>query len=335
MNNTKKNNNARNGGPVSTPTNRLEFINTGHAAQARYLAALANPFASPAVPIPDSFLTAHVSKIGYETVVAGCRGLQLEFRRATGGLEPTGDYICALNTFDGTQWTTQRTYASEVGARLVAGGIAYEDASPADSIGGVVTYAQYDGAYNGSQMEEIDRDERTERNNGEGAIVYQLMRRQALDFEGNSKTVLQVIFSQSITVVVRFAAILETDSNQGFTEVRNSNKDFLVTSSYENHHAGVFADIPMPDFDQSIIPISHTTIEIESNGKHQGALSAAAHWVASAAGWVWKHKDGIGKVVNRLPQYYHAAVNYGGSIVSHTGQILSLGARAAPMLLTA
>jgi hypothetical protein len=161
------------------------------------------------------------------------------------------------------------------------------------------------------------------------------MRRQALEFEGNARSELVIEFSQSITVVAKFAAILETDGVQGFDEVRTSSKDFLITSSYENHHAGVFADIPMPDFDQSLIPNSHTSIEIDGNGKHQGALSAAAHWVASAAGWVWKHKDAIGKVVYRLPQYYHAAVNYGGSIVSHTGQILSLGARAAPLLLSA
>jgi len=333
MNNTKKKSNVRNGGPVSTPTNRLEFINTGHAAQARYLAALANPFASPAVPIPDSFLTAHVSKFGLETVIPNCMGLRIQFFKIRN--EATGDYKCELMSFNGTTWTVERSVESEVGTRLVAAGIAYEDASPADSIGGVVTYTQVDGAYDGVAYEVVDRDVRTERNRGDGAICYQLMRRQALEFEGESQNQIEIMFSQPITVVAKYAAILETDGNQGFTESRSSSKDFLITSSYENHHAGIFADIPMPDFDYSLIPPSHTTIEIEGNGKHQGALSAAAHWVSSAAGWVWKHKDTIGKVVNRLPQYYHAAVNYGGSIVSHTGQILSLGARAAPLMLAA
>lgn len=240
-----------------------------------------------------------------------------------------------MESWDGVGWTLLRSYRSEVGARLVAGGIAFEDASPADSIGGVVTYQQVDQAYNGSILEMVDADTRTERNRGDGAVIYQIKRRQALDFEGNAHITLKVMFSNSITVVARFAAILETDGAQGFVETRSSSKDFLITSSYDNHHAGVFADIPMPDFDQSIIPSSHTQIEIDGNGTHRGALSAAAHWVASAAGWVWKHKDTVWKVVNRLPQYYHAAVNYGGSIVSHTGQILSLGARAAPLMLGA
>jgi len=333
MNNTSKKNNVRNGGPVSTPTNRLEFINTGHAAQARYLAALANPFASPAVPIPDSFLTAHVSKIGYEAVIANCGGLKLSFHKTAN--DPTGDYAVILETLVGSVWSQTRSFSSEVGTRMVAAGIAYEDASPADSIGGVVTYTQRNGAYTGSTYEFTDSEVRTERNNGDGAVLYQLLRRQALEFEGLVHTVLEISFSSPITVVAKFAGIFETDGIQGFVESRSSTKDFVITSSYDNHHAGVFADIPMPEFDQSIIPASHTAVEIEGNGKHQGALSAAAHWVATASGWVWRHKDTIGKVVNRLPHYYHAAVNYGGSIVSHTGQILSLGARAAPLMLGA
>jgi len=332
MNNTSKKSNVRNGGPVSTP-NSLEFINTGHAAQARYLAALANPFASPAVPIPDSFLTAHVSKIGYEAAITNCRELQLGFYKSA--IDATGDYTLMLKSFDGTNWTVVKTYVSEVGARLVAAGIAFEDASPADSVGGTVTYTQFNRAFNVTQGELVDTDSRMERNRGAGAILYEVMRRQALDFEGNADTSISIKFSSSITVIAKFAAIVETDGTQGFTETRASSKDFLITSSFPNHHAGVFADIPMPDFDHSLIPPSHTTVEIEGNGKHQGALSAAAHWVASAAGWTWRHKDAIGKVVNRLPQYYHAAVNYGGSIVSATGQIMSLGARAAPLMLAA
>jgi len=333
MNNTSKKNNARNGGPVSTPTNRLEFINTGHAAQARYLAALANPFASPAVPIPDSFLTAHVSKVGYESVISNCRGLGLQFLKIHD--DPTGDYEVRLNKFDGTAWTVVKSYSSEIGARLVAAGIAYEDTSAADSIGGTVTYTQYNSADNAVSHEVVDTDVRMERNSGFGAIMYELMRRQALEFEGSAYTNLEIMFSSSITVIAKFAAILETDGLQGFVESRLSSKDFLITSSYLNHHAGLFADIPMPAFDHSLIPPSHTNVEIDGNGKHHGALSAAAHWVASAAGWVWKNKDAIGKVAAKLPAYYQAAVNYGGSIVSHSGQILSLGARAAPLMLTA
>lgn len=333
MSNTSKKSNVRNGGPVSTPNNRLEFINTGHAAQARYLAALANPFASPAVPIPDSFLTAHVSKIGFETTVPDCKELRFAFYKVND--EATGDYRVNLETFNGTVWSVVRSYDSEVGARLVAAGIAFEDLSPADSLGGAVTYTQYDQAAVGGATEGVGSDTRIERNRGFGAIMYELRRRQALDFEGSAKVIMRIAFSSNITVIAKFAAIAETDGNQGFTESRTSAKDFLITSSYENHHAGVFADIPMPDFDHSLIPPSHTSVEMESNGKHHGALTAAAHWVSSAAGWVWRHKDTIGKAVTKLPQYYHAAVHYGGSIVSHTGQILSLGARAAPLMLAA
>jgi hypothetical protein len=271
--------------------------------------------------------------MGLEEVFANCMGLKIEAYRVRD--DPTGDYKVNLMTFNGSVWNVRRTFESEVGARIVAAGIAYEDASPADSIGGVTTYSQTDGAYNAGVYEFVDRDVRTERNRGDGAICYQLMRRQALEFEGSSQTILEIMFSQSITVVAKFAVIAETDGVQGFTENRVSSKDFLITSSYDNHHAGIFADIPVPEFDYSLIPPSHTTIEIDGNDKHRGALSAAAHWVATAAGWVWKHKDSIGKVVNRLPHYYHAAVNFGGSIVSHTGQILSLGARAAPLMLGA
>jgi hypothetical protein len=294
---------------------------------------MANPFASPAVPIPDSFLTAHVSKVGYELALANCESIVLTFRKSSD--EVTGDYECALEYSDGLTWTTLKTYSSEVGARLVSAGIAFEDASPADSIGGTVTYTQWNQAGDGGPIEFVDNDRRMERNQGHGAIIYQLMRRQALEFEGNAWTRLQITFSNKITIIAKFAAIFETDGAQGFTETRVSSKDFLITSSYDNHHAGVFADTPMPDFDHSLLPPSHTAVEIDGNGKHQGALAAAAHWVASAAGWIWKHREPIGKIVNRLPKYYHAAVNYGGSIVSHTGQILALGARAAPLMLGA
>jgi hypothetical protein len=297
------------------------------------LAALANPFASPAVPVPDSFLTAHVSKIGYEVAMSNVLNLALKFMKTAD--DPTGDYKVQLETYNGTTWTTVRSYTSEVGARLVAAGIAFEDTRPSDQLGGVVTYTQYNSASTGVANEPVGNSSRMERNRGDGAIVYELARRQALDFEGNALTALEIAFSAPTTVIAKFAAIVETDGEQGFVESRSSSKDFLITSSYDNHHAGVFADIPMPDFDHGLLPPSHTTIEIDGNGKHSGALAAAAHWVATTAGWVWKHKDTIGKVVNRLPQYYHAAVNYGGSIVSATGQIMSLGARAAPLLLAA
>lgn len=334
MTNTNKKNNARTGGAVTSPENRLEFINTGHAAQSRYVAALANPFASPAVPIPDSFLTAHVSKMGYEVALANCMGIHVTFNRVM--KDPTGDYKIAFRTTtDGTNWTSLREYYSEVGCRLVAAGLAFEDTRPADSIGGTATYSQRDGASNGNTYEAIDSDTRMERNRGFGAIVYELKRRQALEFEGDSATSLYINFSSPITVIAKFAAIAETDGKQGFVETQTSSKDFLITSSYDNHHAGVFADIPLPDFDHSLLPPNHTSIEVEGNGTHRGALTAAAHWVSSAAGWVWKHKDVIGKAVYKLPQYYHAAVNFGGSIVSASGQIMSLGARAAPLMLGA
>jgi hypothetical protein len=196
MSNTKNKNNARNGeAALSSPTG-VEFINTGHAAQARYLAALANPFASPAVPIPDSFLTAHVSKMGLETTLTGVRQLNMHFRKVND--EPTGDYRVTFEWYTGSVWTTVSEYVSNIGARLVAGGIAFEDIGRADALEGTVTYTQKDGAYDGTQYEEVYVDSRMERNRGFGMRLYELNRRQALDFEGHGTTIVSINFSKSL-----------------------------------------------------------------------------------------------------------------------------------------
>lgn len=118
MSNTKNKNNARTGGAVSPPNKGVEFINTGHAAQSMYLAALANPFASPAVPIPDSFLPAHVSKVGLETVFSNYDAvdeLALEFIKVAD--EATGDYGIKISSRRGSAWTTEKELLCDVGAR--------------------------------------------------------------------------------------------------------------------------------------------------------------------------------------------------------------------------
>lgn len=329
MSNTKKKNNVRTGGAALTPSTKdIEFINTGHAAQSRYLAALANPFASPAVPIPDSFLTAHVCKLGKEVTLTGVTTLWLKLEKLAD--EATGDYYLAV----GDQNGAIVHYTSEIGSRLVAAGIAFEDVGQADSIMGTVTYRQINSACaTGVPYEEVSRTERMERNKGFGSILYELARRQALDFEGNARSQIQITFSAPIDMIARFSAIVETDGEQGFVETRTSNSDFLLTSSYPNHHAGVFADTPMPDLDHSLLTPSHTDVADHNPGHHSSALAGAAHWVASSAGWLWNHRNAVANMVSKAPSYYQAMVNYGGSFVRAGGQIMAIGSRAAPLAI--
>jgi len=329
MNNTKKKNNARTGGAVLTsPPKGVEFINTGHAAQSRYLAALANPFASPAVPIPDSFLTAHVSKMGREVTLTGVTTLWLKLEKTVD--EATGNYLLAYGDGNGML----SSYSSDIGSRLVAAGISFEDVGQADSISGVVTYTQVNSSVaTGMAYEEVSRTERMERNKGFGSVLYELARRQALDFEGNSRSQVQITFSTPIDLIARFTAIVETDGEQGFTESKLSNSNFLLTSSYPNHHAGVFADTPHPDLDHSLLMPSHTDVADHNPGHHNTALAAAAHWVASSAGWLWDHRKAVANVVSKAPSYYQAMVNYGGSFVKTGGEIMAIGSRAAPLAI--
>jgi len=155
----KNKNNARTGGAVSPPNTGIDFINTGHAAQARYMAALANPFASPAVPIPDSFLEAHVSKIAKETVIDGVQNLQIKFYKSTE--DATGDYSIQYRYQTAAGWVDLVTETSEVGARLVAAGIAFEDVGQLDSLEGVITYTQENWAIQGSHTTEfVNKSER-------------------------------------------------------------------------------------------------------------------------------------------------------------------------------
>jgi len=328
----KNKNNARTGGAVSPPNTGIDFINTGHAAQARYMAALANPFASPAVPIPDSFLEAHVSKIAKETVIDGVQNLQIKFYKSTE--DATGDYSIQYRYKIATGWVDLVTETSEVGARLVAAGIAFEDVGQLDSLEGVITYTQENWAIQGSHTTEfVNKSERLSRNVGHGTTLYEPMRRQALDFEGDAFTILTISFSTARNIIARWSAITETDGKQGFVERESSNKDFVITSSYPNHHAGVFGDTPMPALDHSLMLPSHTQVTNHHPVAHTSALQAAAHWVSSAAGWAWKHKDAIGNALKKSASYYQAMTKYGGSIMSNSGRIMALGARAAPLAI--
>jgi len=327
-------NNARTGGAVTTPNKGVEFINTGHAAQSVYLAALANPFASPAVPIPDSFLPAHVSKVGLEKVfseITNVDEIDLTFFKASN--EVTGDYGIKISSRRGTTWTTDKLVTCETGARLVAAGISFEDIGRADELQGMVTYKQENGAYDTVAYENVSTSERSSRNEGFGSTLYELQRRQALEFEGNSRTRLSILFSNRVNIVARFSAIVEFDGDIGFTESKISNKNFVITSSMPNYHAGVFADTPHPDLDHSLLLPSHTEVTHHNAGHHSSALTAAAHWVSSSAGWLWKHRDAAAKIISKAPEYYRAMTRFGGSIMGASGQIMSLGARAAPLAI--
>jgi len=331
----KNKNNARTGGAVLSPSNKeLEFINTGHAAQSRYLAALANPFASPAVPIPDSFFNAHVYENAFEPGYSGgVDELELKFYKVTE--EATGDYRITFSSRKGSTWTTDKMTTSEVGTRLVAGGISFEDIGKADDLEGMVTYAQANFAANPNMpvAEIASTDQRSSRNVGHGTVLYELQRRQALDFEGNAFTKLNIVFSKQVTVLARFCAIAECDGESGFLEDKTSNKNFVISGVIPNYHAGVFADTPHPALDHSLIEPSHTGIHEHNPGHHSSALTAAAHWVSSAAGWLWKHRDAAANVVKAAPKFYQAMTRYGGSIMGRSGQIMALGARAAPLAI--
>lgn len=326
----KNKNNARTGGAVSPSTKEIDFINTGHAAQARYLAALANPFASPAVPIPDSFLEAHVSKLAKEMVLDNVSMMQVSFQRSAE--EATGDYEITFRYKVGSYWTDETVAVSEVGARLVAAGLAFEDVGKIDEFEGVVTYAQYNNAYNGT-VEAVSQNDRLSRNVGHGTVLYEPVRRQALEFEGNAYTVISIKFSAPTNIIARFVAIAETDGVQGFTERETSNKDFLITSSFPNHHAGIFGDTPLPALDHSLILPSHTQVANHNPVHHKTAIQAAAHWVSSAAGWTWRHKDAIANTLKKAPSYYQALTKFGGSVMGSSGRIIALGARAAPLAI--
>lgn len=337
MTNTKKKNNARTGGAALSPPN-VDFINEGHAAQARYIAALANPFAAPAIPIPDSFLPAHCAKIGRE-ITATITKMMLIFSKAQA--EATGDYYVTFAWYNGNTNVGSYTTSSEVGARLVAAGISFEDGTAAADVGGFVSYKQLDQAYsaitgsNGSALpvEAVDSDERLERNRGYGSLTYKLNRRQMLEFEGSGRVELLIDFDSPKSVIARFAAIVETDGKQGFVESIASQNEFVVTSSMDNVHAGVFSDIPHPRSNGHLMPV-HADLTQNGGYHFKDVWHAAGNWVSAAAGWAWKHSNQIASWANRAGQVYKDLSAFGGSITaSMDGSILSLGARAAPLLL--
>jgi len=329
MINNKNKNNARNGGAVSSPN--VDFINEGHAAQARYIAAMTNPFSAPPVPIPDSFLPAHCCKLGRE-VTAVVDKLLVDFRKSNEG--STGDYRISLKWQNGNTVVGEYVATSLVGSRLVAAGISFEDGTAAADVGGFVTYTQSDEAFGSAGGGElVSTDTRIERNQGYGSITYNLNRRQMLDFEGEGRVLLKIEFDSPKNVIARFVAIAETDGKQGFVEDVVSQSEFTITSSVDNIHAGVFADIPHPRSNAHLLPI-HSDITLHGGHHFKDVWNVAASWVSSAAGWAWKHKTQVANWANKAGQVYKDLTAFGGSISgSIDGTILSIGARAAPLLL--
>jgi hypothetical protein len=331
MVNVKSKSNVRTGGAVTSPN--VDFINTGHAAQSRYIAALTNPFAAPAVPIPDSFLKAHCAKAGLEQSLVGVKQIKLTFHK-TGG-SPTGNYRVAFDCTDvnGAPIFPAKLYDSLVGTRLVAAGLSFEDGAKASDVGGFVTYSQRDAAYDGTSFEDVMVDSRTERNYGYGTLTYNLNRRQALDFEGDSHIQLKIEFSEAKDLVVRFVAIVECDGQQGFSEGIVAQNDYVITQTIQNHHAGVFGDTPHPKT-TAHLPPHLTTVAPHTTHHFSDMWHTAANWVSSAAGWAWKHKPQITAWAQKAEQVYRDVSAFRGSITAaRTGEIMSLGARAAPLLL--
>lgn len=225
---------------------------------------------------------------------------------------------------------------SEVGARLVAAGISFEDGTAAADVGGFVSFRQTDAAYDATVAggyEVVNVDHRIERNQGYGSITYKLNRRQMLDFEGDGQVTLEINFDAPKTIIARFAAICETDGKQGFVENVTGQTQFVITSSMDNTHAGVFSDIPHPRSNGHLLP-THSDLT-QSGGYHfKDVWHAAGNWVSAAAGWAWKHRNQVTAWANKAGQVYQDMAAFGGSITGALdGSILSLGARAAPLLL--
>jgi hypothetical protein len=190
-----------------------------------------------------------------------------------------------------------------------------------------------DAAFGGGSYEVVSLDTRSERNYGYGSLTYSPTRRQSLDFEGNIEIKLKIEFQTAKDLIVRWAAILETDGEQGFAEAIVSQNDYIVTQSLENHHAGVFGDTPYPKNTSHLQP--HIT-QIATTPTHHWSdmWHSAASWVSSAAGWAWRHKPRITAWAQTAGQVYRDLSNFRGSITAaRTGEIMSLGARAAPLLL--
>jgi hypothetical protein len=329
MVNVKSKSNARSGGAVTSPN--VDFINTGHAAQSRYIAALVNPFAAPAVPIPDSFLKAHCAKAGYETSLTNVKKINIDFSKTADGA--TGNYTVFFRALDANYASiVTKSFTSTVGTRLVAAGLAFEDGAKASDVGGFVTYRQTDGAYDGT-YEVVNDDARTERNYGYGSLTYNLTRRQLLEFEGDASTNISIEFSEPKELVVRWSAIMECDGSQGFVEGVVGQNDFIVTQTIQNHHAGSFGDTPHPTANTHLPP--HLTDVAPHTTHHFSDMwHTAANWVSSAAGWAWKHKGQIQSWANKAEDVYRELSTFRGSITAaRTGEIMSIGARAAPLLL--
>lgn len=331
MVNVKSKSNARTGGAVTSPN--VDFINTGHAAQSRYIAALTNPFAAPAVPIPDSFLKAHCAKAGFEETLTGVKTLRLSFSKTVD--TSTGNYRLQFSAKDVNDVNifSPKSYGTFVGARLVGAGISFEDGAQASDVGGFVSYKQRDAAYDGTTFKDVMLDSRTERNYGYGTLTYNLNRRQALEFEGDAFSELIIEFSEVKDLIVRFVGITECDGAQGFVESVVAQNDYLITQTIQNHHAGVFGDTPHPKT-TTHLPPKLTALAPHTTHHFSDMWHTAANWVSSAAGWAWKHKPQITAWAHKADQVYRDLSAFRGSITAaRTGEIMSIGVRAAPLLL--
>jgi isoaspartyl peptidase/L-asparaginase-like protein (Ntn-hydrolase superfamily) len=156
-----------------------------------------------------------------------------------------------------------------------------------------------------------------------------------MSFEDNGYTYLRVQFQQSTNLVARFAAIVESDGKQGFVEDVVSDSDFLITNQMTNHHAGVFGDTPMPDLGTHLEPAITSPEKGHTSAWHK-TWASAGHWVASAAGWLWKHRGEVYNAARAGSAIYRNLTSFAGSITGMgNGEIMSLPARAAPLLLAA
>jgi len=310
------------------PSGALEFHNPGHAAQSRYIAALVNPFAAPPVPIPDSFLTAHCVKIAKEVVVTSCGTALLSFVKSSD--DSTGNYQVYFTTFS-TAGVAQTTavYTCNTGCRIVAAGVHYENSASPLNINGMVTLKQTSGAAApGLAVENSRIVSTTHRDTGEGNMRYAPLRRQSLSFEGDASEKLEVVFTTAFTGILRFAFLGEVDGDSGFVENIASNNDFVLTTHMANHHAGQFADTPLPDVHATSIPAKHTALQKAGNSLFHGLWSAGSSFVSSAAGWAVKNPTTAFNAIKQLP--------YVGSLFGSSSVVASMetaAIRAAPSLL--
>jgi hypothetical protein len=242
---------------------------------------------------------------------------------------PTGDYTVWLETFNnGGSVIQQFNYVSTVGSRWVAAGIHYENATSPHNISGIVTKSQLSRAYKNGTWETAKTVSSVHRDTGEGNVRYSPLRRQELDFEGTAAPLLTLEFSTPFSGVLRWALIAECDGDEGFTEDFNSNVDFVSTTVIANHHAGQFADTPLPDVQSTSVPHKHTTLQRAGNAIFHSLWGLGSHFVSTAAGWASKNPLQAFDMVKKLP--------YVGSMMAAAPTIASMetaAIEAAPTLL--